>query len=98
MSFPQPYLPAKAPEFYDELAKVYLPHKIQDRLGYERALEVIDWLATQARSKDQLMFLRIVRELVEDYELELGEPRWCGIPGPYVKEALRSVKGADPSR
>jgi hypothetical protein len=73
MSYPQAYLPKKAPETFEELTQLYLPRKLQDRLGYERALAVIDWLILQAHAKDQLMFLKILRELAADYELELGE-------------------------
>ena len=73
MSCAQSYLPEKAPESFEELTKLYLPHKLQDRLGYERALGVIDWLALQAHTKDQRTFLSVLRELVADYELQPGE-------------------------
>ena len=73
MSCPQSYLPEKAPESFEELTKLYLPRKLQDRLGYERALGVIDWLALQAHTKDQRTFLSVLPELVADYELQPGE-------------------------
>jgi len=73
MSCPQSFLPEKAPESFEELTTLYLPRKLQDRLGYERALVVSDWLALQANSKDQLTFLSVLRELVADYELQRGE-------------------------
>jgi hypothetical protein len=73
MSCPQSYLPEKAPEAFEDLTKLYLPRKLQDRLGYERALVVIDWLALQAHTKDQRTFLSVLRELVADYELRPGE-------------------------
>jgi hypothetical protein len=60
MSCPQSYLPEKAPESFEELTKLYLPRKLQDRLGYERALAVIDWLTLQAHTKDQRTFLSVL--------------------------------------
>src|SRR5690242_1677697 len=86
MLYPPLYLPAQAPDFYDELAKCYWPHTLQGDRDYGYALEVIDWLAPQADTKDQRCFLRTLRDLVEDYELARGEPRRCGVPGPRLKE------------
>ena len=80
MSCPQSYLPEKAPESFEELTKLYLPRKLQDRLGYERALAVIDWLTPQAHTKDQRTFLSVLRELVADYELHLGEQGYLAGP------------------
>jgi hypothetical protein len=80
MSCPQSYLPEKAPEAFEDLTKLYLPRKLQDRLGYERALVVIDWLALQAHTKDQRTFLSVLRELVADYELQPGEQGHLAAP------------------
>ena len=82
MSCPQSYLPEQAPESLEELTKLHLPRKLQDRLGYERALGVIDWLAPQAHAKDQRTYLSVLRELVADYELHLGEQGH--LAGPVV--------------
>ena len=72
MSCPHAYLPYKAPAAYDDLAQLYLPCPIHDRLGYQRALAVIEWLAPRVQGPDQRAFLSTVRELVRDYELRDG--------------------------
>jgi hypothetical protein len=92
MLYPPLYLPAQAPEFYDELAKGYWPHPLQDDRDYGYALEVIDWLAAQAATKDQHRFLLLLRERVEDYESAPGEPRWCGVSDPRLRKVLSHAR------
>jgi HTH-type transcriptional regulator / antitoxin HigA len=61
-------LPPNAPETYEELARIYVPRKIHDRIGQRSATEVVDWLAIRAQTPDQVEFLDLVSDLLDEYE------------------------------
>lgn len=63
-------LPADAPETYEELARIYAPRKIHDKIGQRNATEVVDWLAIRAKTKDQVEFLDLVSDLLDEYECQ----------------------------
>ncbi|HYY27810.1 MAG TPA: hypothetical protein VE860_07700, partial [Chthoniobacterales bacterium] len=60
--------PAKAPETYEELARLYVPRKIHDKIGQQAATEIVDWLSIRAETKDQIEFLDFVSDLLNEYE------------------------------
>jgi HTH-type transcriptional regulator/antitoxin HigA len=64
-------LPADAPETYEELARIYVPRKIHDKIGQRNATEVVDWLAVRAKTADQVEFLDLVSDLLDEYERQL---------------------------
>jgi HTH-type transcriptional regulator / antitoxin HigA len=61
-------LPANPPETYEELARLYVPRKIHDSVGQKNATTVIDWLSIRAHTKDQIEFLDLVSDLLDEYE------------------------------
>ena len=61
-------LPPDAPETYEELARIYVPRKIHDKIGQRNATEVVDWLAVRAKTADQVEFLDLVSDLLDEYE------------------------------
>jgi HTH-type transcriptional regulator / antitoxin HigA len=61
-------LPTDAPGTYEELARIYVPRKIHDKIGQRNATEVVDWLAVRAQTKDQIEFLDLVSDLLDEYE------------------------------
>jgi HTH-type transcriptional regulator/antitoxin HigA len=61
-------LPTDAPETYEELARIYVPRKIHDKIGQQNATEVVDWLAVRAKTDDQVEFLDLVSDLLDEYE------------------------------
>jgi antitoxin component HigA of HigAB toxin-antitoxin module len=61
-------LPPDAPETYEELARIYVPRKIHDKIGQRNATEIVDWLAIRARTPDQVEFLDLVSDLLDEYE------------------------------
>jgi HTH-type transcriptional regulator/antitoxin HigA len=61
-------LPTAAPGTYEELARIYVPRKIHDKIGQRNATEVVDWLAVRAQTKDQIEFLDLVSDLLDEYE------------------------------
>ena len=65
-------LPRAKPHSYQELVRVYLPRKIHDHLGYQQAVEVVDWLAGHDLNPDQEYFLDLVSDLVVEYESQQG--------------------------
>ena len=70
-------LPADAPETYEELARIYVPRKFHDKVGQRNATEVVDWLAVRAKTADQVEFLDLVSDLLDEYErqfLKTGDP------------------------
>ena len=66
-------LPAKAPESYEELARIYLPRKIHDPVAYQNAIEVVRWLSLRAENKDQIEFLDLISDLTDAYEAQILE-------------------------
>jgi antitoxin component HigA of HigAB toxin-antitoxin module len=66
-------LPADAPETYEELAMIYVPRKIHDKIGQRNATEVVDWLAIRAKTKDQVEFLDLVSDLLDEYECQFSK-------------------------
>jgi antitoxin component HigA of HigAB toxin-antitoxin module len=70
-------LPTDAPETYEELARIYVPRKIHDKIGQRNATEVVDWLAMRAQTSDQVEFLDLVSDLLDEYErqfLKIDDP------------------------
>ena|SRR5271165_5948869 len=61
-------LPIDAPETYEELARIYVPRKVHDKIGQRNATEVVDWLAVRAQTPDQVKFLDLVSDLLDEYE------------------------------
>jgi HTH-type transcriptional regulator/antitoxin HigA len=61
-------LPPDAPETYEELARFYVPRKIHDKIGQQNATEVVDWLAIRAQTPDQIEYLDLVSDLLDEYE------------------------------
>jgi antitoxin component HigA of HigAB toxin-antitoxin module len=61
-------LPPDAPETYEELARIYVPRKIHDKIGQQNATEVVDWLAIRAQTPDQVEYLDLVSDLLDEYE------------------------------
>jgi HTH-type transcriptional regulator / antitoxin HigA len=66
-------LPANAPETYEELARLYVPRKIHDKVSAQNATELLDWLAVRAHSRDQVEFLDLVSDLLEQYESQFAK-------------------------
>ena len=64
-------LPENAPETYEELVRFYAPRKIHDRIAQQNATEIVDWLAVRAHTTDQVEFLDLISDLLEEYESEL---------------------------
>ena len=59
----------KPPVTYEELCRVYLSRKIRDKAECQRATVVIDALSTWKNlNKDQLDYLELVGDLVNEYE------------------------------
>ena len=65
--------PGDAPETYEELTRIYAPRKIHDKIGQRNATEVVDWLAIRAKTKDQVEFLDLVSDLLDEYERQFPE-------------------------
>lgn len=63
-------LPPDAPDTYQELGRLYVPRKIHDKIGQQNAAEVVDWLAVRARTPDQVEFLDLVSDLLDEYEAQ----------------------------
>jgi HTH-type transcriptional regulator/antitoxin HigA len=61
-------LPADAPETYEELVRLYPPRKIHDQIELENATEVADWIALRAKNDDQLDYLELLGDLMDEYE------------------------------
>jgi HTH-type transcriptional regulator/antitoxin HigA len=60
--------PSDAPETYEELARLFMPRKIHDKIGQQNATEVVDWLSVRAHTADQIEFLDFVSDLLDEYE------------------------------
>src|ERR1700730_1750643 len=60
--------PLEAPKSYRELFDLYLPRPISDEIAYENAMEFVNWLAVRANNKEQIDFLELVSQLINDYE------------------------------
>jgi antitoxin component HigA of HigAB toxin-antitoxin module len=63
-------LPKDIPGSYQELVRLYAPRKIHDRVAYQNAVEVVDWLAGRTKTQDQEDYLDLVSDLVFEYESE----------------------------
>ena len=73
-------LPAGAPETCEELARLYLPRKIRDKIGQRNATQVVDWLAVRAQTKDQIEFLDLVSDLLDEYESQFSKIEYSSEP------------------
>jgi HTH-type transcriptional regulator / antitoxin HigA len=73
-------LPADAPESYEELARLYIPRKIHDKIGQQNATEVVDWLSIRAHTADQIEFLDFVSDLLDEYESQFLKDSAPGDP------------------
>jgi HTH-type transcriptional regulator/antitoxin HigA len=61
----------KLPPTYEDLCRVYLPRKIHDKSECQRTTAVIDALSMrEGLNKDQLDYLELVGDLVNEYEQE----------------------------
>ncbi len=59
----------RLPTTYEDLCRVYLPRKIHDKSECQRATAVIDALSIrEGLNKDQLDYLELVGDLVNEYE------------------------------
>jgi HTH-type transcriptional regulator/antitoxin HigA len=57
------------PTTYEELCRLYLPRKIHDKAECQRATAVVDALSIrEGLNKDQLDYLELVGDLVNEYE------------------------------
>lgn len=61
-------LPAKAPESYEELVRLYPPRKIRDTVELQNATEVADWISLQAKNEAQLDYLELLGDLLDEHE------------------------------
>src|ERR1700687_1107600 len=61
-------LPAEAPKTYEQLVCLYPPRKIHDKIELENATEVADWIALRAKNDDQLDYLELLGDLMDEYE------------------------------
>jgi len=60
--------PAKVPETYKELAQLYLPRRINDKLAHRTVTELVDWLSVRAETEEQIEYLDFISDLLEQYE------------------------------
>lgn len=70
-------LPSNVPETYEELCEILMPRRIHDKIGLEKAIEVVDWLVMRTQTKDQFEYLDMVSDQIIEYESKL-----------YPKEAI----------
>ena len=45
-----------------------MPRKIHDKIGQRSATQVVDWLSIRAQTPDQVEFLDLVSDLLDEYE------------------------------
>ncbi len=59
-----------SPATYAELAGIFMPRPLHDRIDYQNALEVLDGMAGFTMNADQEDYFQAVATLVEKYEAE----------------------------
>jgi antitoxin component HigA of HigAB toxin-antitoxin module len=62
-------LPADAPEDFEALCKILMPRTIRDKVDFENAMQVLDWIAVRARTEDQYDYTETLGELITAYEV-----------------------------
>ena len=78
-------LPDQAPKTYEELCRLHLPRPLHDRHEYEIASKIVDWIAVRAVNSDQEDYVRVIGDLVNDYETE-------HLPQPAQASGLEALK------
>jgi HTH-type transcriptional regulator / antitoxin HigA len=67
-------LPAEVPRNYKDLVRIYPPRKIHDKVDHENATQVADWIALHAKNADQLDYLELLGDLLDEYEQQTAKP------------------------
>ena len=65
-------LPANAPESYEDLCRILMPRTIHDKVDLEKAMQVMNWIAVRAATKDQCDYAGTLADLVTAYEVAHG--------------------------
>jgi len=65
-------LPADAPERFEDLCKILMPRTIHDKVDFENAMQVMNWIAVRARTQDQYDYAGTLGDLVTAYEVAHG--------------------------
>lgn len=66
------------PKAYGPLVKMFVPRPIHDRVDYENTMEIVLAMAGHALSRDQDDYLKILSEMILQYDREQDEPRKRG--------------------
>lgn len=53
-----------------------MPRKIHNKIGQQNAAEVVDWLTVRANTTDQVEFLDLVSDLLDEYESQFLKRSW----------------------
>ena len=67
-------LPAEVPRKYEDLVRIYPPRKIHDNVDHENATQVADWIALRAKNANQLDYLELLGDLLDQYESQAAKP------------------------
>jgi antitoxin component HigA of HigAB toxin-antitoxin module len=62
-------LPADAPEDFEALCKILMPRTLHDKVDFENAMQVMNWIAVRAHTKDQYDYAGTLGDLVTAYEV-----------------------------
>ena len=65
-------LPDAAPEGFEDLCRIHMPRTIHDKGAFENTVEVVDWIAVRAHTKDQYDYAATLADLVTAYEVSHG--------------------------
>jgi len=57
-------LPKKVPAIYEGLVRMHVPRKIHDDAEYQRAVQIVQWLAVRVDNDDQEDYLALMSDLV----------------------------------
>lgn len=61
-------LPETAPESFEGLCRILMPRTIHDKVDFENTVQVLDWIAVRAHTKDQYDYAETLGILVTEFE------------------------------
>jgi hypothetical protein len=59
-------LPETAPESFEGLCRILMPRTIHDKVDFENTVQVLDWIAVRAHTKDQYDYAETLGILVTE--------------------------------
>ncbi len=89
-------IPAKAPETFEELCRLFLPRPIHDEAENAEMIRVMDWIAVRAQNRDQFDYAKILGDFVTEYEATQRRRVKSKLSGLELLSRYR-IKRLDPS-